>query len=408
MTPRILLYTGKGGVGKTTSSASTAVLAAAEGLRTLVMSTDAAHSLGDAFGAPVGMEPTEVAESLWVQHIDTQARLETSWVEIQGYLQTLLAALGVDPITADELTIIPGFDEVLALLELRKHVLGGTWDLIVIDCAPSAETLRLLALPEALGWYMNKLFGHQRRLVRAFGPVLSKATGVPMPREDVFEALERLHSELAEVHEFLTSASASVRMVLTPEQVVVAEARRLLTTLSLYGFRVDGIVANRVFPASDDPWMQRWSKAQSTVLDEVRESFGEIPLWTSVYRDEEPVGLAALKDFGVELYGDDVAWATTRDEGPMTVERTASGAVLTVQLPFATRADVDLARHGEELVVTVGSYRRLLALPGALARQNVVAARVEGGRLQVRFEAQVSEDSQVAGGGGSADGKASR
>lgn len=404
MRPRILLYTGKGGVGKTTSSAGTAALAAGEGLRTLVMSTDAAHSLGDAFGASVGIEPTEVAENLWVQHIDTQARFETSWIEIQGYLQTVLATLGVDPITADELTIIPGFDEVLALLELRKQVLGGTWDLIVIDCAPSAETLRLLALPEALGWYMNKLFGHQRRLVRAFGPVLSKATGMPMPRDDVFEALERLHSELAEVHEFLTSASASVRMVLTPEQVVVAEARRLLTTLSLYGFRVDGIIANRIFPPSDDPWMQRWSTAQSTVLAEVRESFGEVALWTSVYRDDEPVGLPALRDFGAELYGDDVAWAPASDEGPMTVERTGSGAVLSVQLPFATKADVDLARHGEELVVTVGSYRRLLALPGALARQNVVAARVEGGRLQVRFEAQVSQHSQAAREGGSADG----
>ena len=404
MTPRILLYTGKGGVGKTTSAASTAALAAAAGLRTLVMSTDAAHSLGDAFGESVGSEPTVVADNLWVQHIDTQSRFEVSWVEIQGYLQTVLAALGVDPITADELTIIPGFDEVLALLELRKHVLGDDWDLIVIDCAPSAETLRLLALPEALGWYMNKLFGHQRRLVRAFGPVLSKATGMPMPREDVFEALERLHAELAEVHEFLTSASASVRMVLTPEQVVVAEARRLLTTLSLYGFRVDGIIANRIFPAGEDPWMQRWTKAQSAVLDEVRESFGEIALWTSVYRDDEPVGLPALRDFGAELYGDDVAWAPTDDHSPMTVERTASGAVLTVQLPFATRADVDLARHGEELVVTVGSYRRLLALPGALARQNVVAARVEGGRLQVRFEAQSAEDDEAAGERGVADG----
>ncbi|MGN6162392.1 MAG: ArsA family ATPase [Marmoricola sp.] len=404
MAPRILLYTGKGGVGKTTSAASTAVLAAAEGLRTLVMSTDAAHSLGDAFGETVGSEPTQVTDGLWVQHIDTQARFETSWVEIQGYLHTVLAALGVDPITADELTIIPGFDEVLALLELRKHVLDGSWDLIVIDCAPSAETLRLLALPEALGWYMNKLFGHQRRLVRAFGPMLSKATGMPMPREDVFEALERLHGELAEVHEFLTSASATVRMVLTPEQVVVAEARRLLTTLSLYGFRVDGIIANRIFPASEDPWMQRWGKAQAEVLAEVRESFGEVALWTSSYRDEEPVGLAALRDFGAALYGEDVPWAPAKDEGPMTVERTDSGAVLTVQLPFATKADVDLARHGEELVVTVGSYRRLLALPAALARQNVVAARVEGGRLQVRFEAEDLDPSQSPGEGGAADG----
>lgn len=398
MAPRILLYTGKGGVGKTTSSASTAALAAKAGLRTLVMSTDAAHSLGDAFGEDIGSEPTTVTKNLWVQHVDTQARFEVSWVEIQGYLQTVLKALGVDPITADELTIIPGFDEVLALLELRRHVQDDTWDLIVIDCAPSAETLRLLALPEALGWYMNKLFGHQRRLVRAFGPVLSKATGMPMPREDVFAALERLHSELAEVHEFLTSEQASVRMVLTPEQVVVAEARRLLTTLSLYGFRVDGIIANRIFPESDDPWMQRWATAQAGVLAEVKESFGEIKLWTSVYQDEEPVGLDALKGFGASLYGDDVPWASSPSAAPMSVERTESGAVLTVQLPFVTKSDVDLARHGEELVVTVGSYRRLLALPGALARQNVVAARVEGGRLQVRFEASGTQE------GGTADG----
>jgi arsenite-transporting ATPase len=209
---------------------------------------------------------------------------------------------------------------------------------------------------------------------------------------------------LAEVHEFLTSESATVRMVLTPEQVVVAEARRLLTTLSLYGFRVDGIIANRIFPSSDDPWMQRWGKAQAEVLAEVRESFGEIALWTSAYRDEEPVGLSALRDFGSELYADDVPWGPSTGRGPLTVERTDSGAILTVELPFATKADVDLARHGEELVVTVGSYRRLLALPGALARQNVVAARVEGGRLQVRFEAQGHNGGQSAGEGGAADG----
>ncbi|HWU32579.1 MAG TPA: ArsA-related P-loop ATPase, partial [Marmoricola sp.] len=221
---------------------------------------------------------------------------------------------------------------------------------------------------------------------------LSKATGMPMPKEDVFETLERLHGELADVHEFLTSSHSSVRMVLTPEQVVVAEARRLLTTLSLYGFRVDGIIANRIFPESDDPWMQRWAKAQAEVLGEVRDSFGEVSLWTSLYRDDEPVGLDALRDFGHELYGEDVPWACSSEEGPMTVERTETGAILTVQLPFARQADVDLARHGEELVVTVGSYRRLLALPGALARQNVVAARVEGGRLQVRFETRTGSE----------------
>ncbi len=389
-----MLFTGKGGVGKSTTAAGTAALAARAGQRTLVLSTDAAHSLGDAFGLPVGREPTEVADNLWVHQVDAQRRFERSWGEVQGYLLSVLDAAGVDPITAEELTVIPGAEEVLALLELRNHVVGGEWDVVVVDCAPTAETLRLLALPEALGWYMSRVFGVQRRVVRALRPVLSRAAGVPMPEDSVFDAVERLHADLEQVQQILTEKESTVRLVLTPESVVVAEARRSLTTLSLYGYRVDGVVANRVFPEGEgDAWRQGWVAAQQSVLDEVRQSFVDLPVWRSAYRAGEPIGVDALTEFAEAAYaGADPLALPAGGEGPLTITRTSTGAVLRIALPFATRHDVDLARHGDELVVTVGSYRRLLSLPAALRRHTVAAARVEDGALQVRFRFEQEDD----------------
>jgi arsenite-transporting ATPase len=386
---RILLFTGKGGVGKSTIAAGTATLAAASGKRTLVLSTDAAHSLADAFGVTVGAEPELVAPGLFVHQVDAQLRFEQSWAEIQGYLLRVLEVAGVDPVAAEELTVIPGAEEVLALLELRQHALSDEWDVIVVDCAPTAETLRLLALPEALGWYMTRVFPVERRVVRALKPVLSRAAGVPMPEDDVFAAVERLHVEIDEVRTLLTGPDASVRLVLTPEQVVLAEARRSYTTLSLFGYRVDGVVANRVFPGDDaDPWRAGWVAAQSSVLDQVADSFADVEVWHSEYRPSEPVGLAALADLGRRVYGDRDPLAVPAGQEPFRVTRTTDGAVMHLRLPFVGRADVDLARDGDDLVVTVASYRRLLTLPTGLARHRVAGARVDGGELQVRFAAE--------------------
>ncbi len=388
---RTLLFTGKGGVGKSTVAAGTAALAAASGLRTLVLSTDAAHSLADAFGVPVGPEPTEVADRLHVQQVDAQLRFEQSWAEIQGYLLSVLDVAGLDPVAAEELTVIPGAEEVLALLELRLHAHSGAWDVIVVDCAPSAETLRLLALPEALGWYMQRVFPVERRVVKALKPVLTRAAGVPMPEDSVFDAVERLHAELDDVRTVLAGPDSSVRLVLTPEAVVLAEARRSWTTLSLFGYRVDGVVANRVFPsAGADPWRAGWVRAQDAVLSEVAVSFDGLPLWRSLYRPEEPVGVDALAELAADLYGDDDPFALPAGDGPFRVSRAAHGSVLHLALPLVSRADVDLARNGDELVVTVGSYRRLLTLPAALSRHRVAGARVEHGELQVRFEETVT------------------
>jgi arsenite-transporting ATPase len=381
---RVLLFTGKGGVGKTTASAATATLAAGRGLKTLVISTDPAHSLADAVDTPLGPEPTEIDGGLYGQQIDAQRSFERSWREVQDYLMTLLDKSGADPMAAEELTVLPGAEEVLALLEVRRQVTAGIWDLVVVDCAPTAETLRLLALPEALSWYMDRVFPVSRRVARAMRPVLGRA--VPMPQDRVFDAVERLHRDLADVRAILTDATRStVRLVLTPEAVVVAEARRTFTSLSLYGYRVDGVVANRVFPPGGDAWRAGWVAAQAIQLDEVEQSFAPLPVWRSPYRAGEPVGVEELAAFGAEAYGADDPLAPPPPRDLMTVTRADPGFDLSLDLPLADKRDLDLVRHGDDLVVTVGARRRVIALPSALRRCVVSGARLRDGRLVVSF-----------------------
>lgn len=390
---RVLLFTGKGGVGKTTAAAGTATLAAARGHKTLVISTDAAHSLADAFGCPAPGEPTEVAPNLFLAQVDAQRRFEQTWSEIRSYLLGVLDAVGVDPIEAEELTVLPGAEEVLALLEVRDQVRSGRWDLVAVDCAPTAETLRLLALPEALNWYMDRVFPMERRMVRTLRPVLTKVAGVPMPADRVFEAVERLHAELAAVREVLTDAGTSVRLVLTPEAVVVAEARRTLTSLSLYGYRTDAVIANRIFPAGGgDAWRDGWVATQQAMLAEVEASFAPLPVLRAPYRGCEPVGVEELSAFAAEVYrsGDATGpgadpCGVLADREPMSIREAGGRYVMSLALPLAERSDLDLRRKGDELVLTVAGHRRALALPSALRNCQVAGAKLTGDRLDVSF-----------------------
>ncbi len=382
---RVLMFTGKGGVGKTTTAAATAALAASRGTKVLVLSTDPAHSLADALRVPLTGEPVEIDAGLYAMQVDTQGAFERSWHDVQAYLRGLLARAGVDALQAEELTVLPGADEVLALLELRAQVQSGRFDLVVVDCAPTGETLRLLALPEVLAWYVEKVFPAHRRALRAVRPLLGRADPT-VPADGVLGAVERLHGELADVRALLTCATTSVRVVLTPEAVVVAEARRTLTSLALYGYRVDGLVANRVFPDSDEPFLRGWVAAQAAQLEAVRADAGGLPVLLSAYRPTEPVGLAALVDVGAQLYGDADPAA---DAGPapdlLDVQPDGDGFVLSLALPLARRQDLGLSRSGDELVVTVGGHRRVLALPSLLRRCTVVGAGLVGERLRVRF-----------------------
>lgn len=389
---RIVLLTGKGGVGKTTVAAATGSVAAAAGQRTLVISTDAAHSLADVVGCLAGPDPTQVAPGLWVQQVDPQVRLEQSWAHVQQYLLTVLGAAGIDPVTAEELTVLPGAEEVLALLEVRRQVRSQEWDVVIVDCAPTAETLRLLALPEALGWYLDRVLAPERGLLRRVVPALSRVAGVPVPEGSLVQAARRLHADLVDVHALLSGPDAGVRLVLTPESMVLAEARRAWTSLSLFGYVVDGVVVNRVFPdTGGDAWRERWVGAQRELLGEVEHSFAGLRTWRVRYREREPVGLAELADLGRTLGEQHDLLGDGGRVAPLRVTRDTGGAVLRLRLPLVTGAEVDLGRNGGELVVTVGPYRRLLSLPAGLARLRVGGARVREGELQVRFEDEAQE-----------------
>ncbi|MDQ1631701.1 MAG: arsenite/tail-anchored protein-transporting ATPase [Frankiaceae bacterium] len=382
---QVLLFTGKGGVGKTTAAAATGALAASQGVKTLVISTDPAHSLADALGVRLGSEPIEIEPGLSAQQVDAQERFERTWREVQGYLLSALEKVGVDPLEAEELTVLPGADEVLALLAVREQIESGRYDLVIVDCAPTAETLRLLSLPDALSWYMKRIWPVERRVVRSLRPVLNRVTSVPMPTDVVFDAVERLHAELAAVRAVLADAEqTAVRLVLTPEAVVVAEARRTMTTLSLYGYRVDAVLANRIIPPGD-PWRDRWAKAQEVQLAEVEESFAPLPVLRVPYQAAEPVGLEALVEVGRAAYGDLDPTGLPPQGEPMDVQRTADGFTLSIPLPFAEKDQLDLSRRGDELVVTVASWRRLLTLPSALRRCDVTGAHLVDGRLLVDF-----------------------
>jgi arsenite/tail-anchored protein-transporting ATPase len=380
---RVLLLTGKGGVGKTTVSAATAVAAAARGRKVLVLSTDPAHSLADALGVELSGTPTEVDTGLYAMQVDAQAAFERSWREVQAYLAGVLERAGVDALQAEELTVLPGAEEVLALLEVTRQATTGPWDLVVVDCAPTGETLRLLALPEALTWYVEKAFPAHRRALRAVRPLLSRVSGPAVPGDAVLEAVERLHRELLGVRQVLTAPTTTVRLVLTPEAVVVAEARRTLTSLALYGYRVDGLVANRVFPASDHAFLSGWAAAQATQLEAVRADAGDLPVHEIAYRGGEPVGLTALAEVGAGLPD---PLPVPEPVELLQVERTTDGFELALALPLARLADLQLTRTGDELAVTVAGHRRVLALPSALRRCDVAGAALRDGRLVVRFE----------------------
>lgn len=380
MSPRVLLFTGKGGVGKTTVAAATATLAAKRGLKTLVVSTDTAHSLSDA----LAVAPGEVAPGLHLHQVDTQKTLERHWGELQDYARGLLVELGLDEITSEEITVLPGAEEVIALLELREHARSGRWDVIVVDCAPTAETLRLLALPEALDWHVTRLAPIGRKIMKLAAPFIRTVAHVSTPGEDVMGAGERFHRGLLEVRELLTGPEASVRLVFTPESVVLAEARRTLTSLNLYGYRVDAVIANRVFPAEGaDEWRAQWVRAQARLMAEAEESFAPLPIHAVPYLPAEPVGAEVLAEVGRRIYGETDPFALPTVEPPLRM----STDELRLSLPGAGRGDVDLARKGDELIVTAGPYRRILALPAALARRKISGATLQDGVLQVRFDA---------------------
>ena len=320
---RILLFTGKGGVGKTTASAATALRCADAGLRTLALSTDPAHSLGDAFDTPLGPLVAPVADNLWAQQLDAQDRMEEAWAEIQRYLVEVFRWAGVEGLEAEELSVVPGLDEIFALSDIKQHATTGDWDVLVVDCAPTAETIRLLSLPDVLGRYMERVFPMGRRLNKVVSPLVSRMTSLPVAGDDVWAATERFHQRLAGVRELLTDGRrASVRLVVNPERMVIAEARRTHTYLSLFGYHVDAVIANRVLPDEvSDPWFARWKAAHAEHLATIDEGFAPVPVLRVPLQPAEQVGLEALRGFADALYGDEDPTARFGRREPLRVRR---------------------------------------------------------------------------------------
>lgn len=384
---RVVLVTGKGGVGKTSVAAATAVRAAAQGRRVLVLSTDPAHSLGDVLDHAVGDQPVAVRHGLEAQQIDVHRRIELHWESVRDYLVELLAWGGVGEVAAEELVVLPGLDELFALLDLRNHVRAGAHDLVVVDCAPTAETLRLLALPDALRWYVRRILAPSRRMARALRPVTSRVNTVPVPEDGVFEALQRLQQDLSEVHALLQDpARSSVRLVLNPERLVVTETLRTATSLGLFGYAIDAVVVNRVLPDElTDPYLAAWKQRHAEHLATVVREFAPMPVLRAPLLADEPIGVEELGSLAAAVYGDADPTAVLHRHDPLRIDAHEGGHVLRIAVPFAGRDDVDLHRRGDELHVRVGGMKRTVPLPAVLQRAEVAGAALRDGHLEVRF-----------------------
>ena len=382
--PRVLVCTGKGGVGKTTTAAALGVDAARQGSRTLLMSTDGAHSLGDALAVDLHDGPVEVESGLTAEHVSAAHGLSASWRVVQDYLLGLLDDVGIDPAVAEELTSLPGADEIAALVTLRERVRADEGDVVIVDCAPTAETLRLLALPDSLSWHLRRWLPQSS----TWRPAAAAALGVPLPGPAVLDAIARWHEQMADLKEVLRAPGSTIRLITTPEQVVTAEARRTWTSLSLFGFEVDAVHVNRVFPSGSD-WLAGWNTAQADGLREVHESFTGIPVVSMPYLAQEPIGPDALAELALTC--GDVRLTPDRlhrvgpSTPPLSVSETSDGYALSLHVPFVTAADVRLGRRGDDLLIDLAEHHRVVTLPSVLSPLRVSGAGVRGGRLVVTF-----------------------
>ena len=387
MAPRTILYTGKGGVGKTSVAAATGRRCAAAGLRTVVLSTDPAHSLADVLETPVGNEPAELERNLWAQQVSAQEELERHWSAVQGWLGQVLIERGVERIAAEELTVPPGGDELFSLLRLKRHVEEGEWDVIVVDCAPTGETLRLLSFPEAARWWLGKLMGRETQLLAAARPLARAFLDLRLPDEDVMGEVQGLVTNLVAMHDILRDRSAvSVRLVMTPDRMVVAEAMRTFTYLSLYGYLTDAVIVNRVFPGElAGTYFGAWRDVQQRELDRVREGFAPVPVLCAPYFEAEVIGGAMLDRLGDALFAANDPAALLHEGLAQEFGLEEGAGHVRLAVPFADKGDVSLKKVGDELIVRVDGRKRTVVLPPALAALKPAGAALDGGALVVRF-----------------------
>lgn len=395
---RVIVHTGKGGVGKTSISAATALRCAEMGLKTIVISTDTAHSLADSLDTTIGPEPVEIYPNLWAQEVDARYSMDKYWGRVHRYMAALFSQQGVQDIVAEEVTILPGLEEGAHLLWINRYVEEGNFDVLIVDAAPTAETLRLLSLPDVTRWWFERILTLTRgavKFLRPIGKIIGR--GESLPDDDAWTQVQELFKTLDKVRDLLADPEiASMRLVVNPEKMVIKETQRTYTYLNLYGYATDAIFCNRVIPEEVvDPYFTMAKENQKRNLVLIGEAFGELPLLKAPLFGGEVLGLDRLRELGQALYGDRNPADKMFDGKTHTIESQPDGTYkLNVPLPFANKDDMDIYRSRDELTLRVGPYRRNIVLPYALWDLEIADAKFEQSTLSIRFGAGTKQQRQ--------------
>jgi arsenite/tail-anchored protein-transporting ATPase len=391
-TMRLIMFAGKGGSGKTSMSAATAALCAQNGLKTLVISLDPAHSLTDAFDLTADLmtiegEPVEVAPLLWMQEINVNLAINSYWEQVHGYLSALFSTAGLDQVVAEEIAVLPGMEEISALLYINQYVREKTYDVLILDCAPTAESMRFVSMPSALEWYMKKVFKMERTMLKVVRPVAARLTDIPLPGDDYFENLEELFKKLDGVDQLLSDPKqTTVRLVCNPEKMVLKESQRAYMYFSLYGLSVEAVIMNRIWPQGDSGMMGEMAEIQRQYLDMAESFFSPLPILPVGLKGYEVLGHDKLLELGRELYGDKDPTAHLYEQRPLCFIKDDGLLQVKLHLPFAHKEHLNVHRTGNELIVEVGVVRKHLALPHSFALAQPSRARFEDDYLLVDFD----------------------
>jgi len=386
---RIILYTGKGGVGKTTVAAATALRAAELGYKTVILSTDPAHSLSDSFDIPLGNEPQLITSNLWAQETNMSQTLRAHWDTVQEWITALLAWRGIDEVIADDIAVLPGMEELANLLCIAHYHDDNKYDVAIVDCAPTGETLRLLSFPEILRWWMHRIFPKGRAIAGMVRPLVRLTSAMPIPGDEVFDSAEHLFSELDRVQNLLSDPEkSSMRLVVNPEKMVIKEAQRTFTYLNLYGYPTDLVICNRFISEEvKDPYFDYWKKSQKEYYALIEECFAPLPVLSLPLFQQEVVGIPMLQAVGKTLYRDNDPAKLFFHGQIQSIKREDSSYILSLALPFIAKGDINLARNYDELTIQVASFRRNIILPNILRGLSVDKARFEDERLKISFQA---------------------
>ncbi|GAB4118309.1 MAG: ArsA family ATPase [Roseiflexaceae bacterium] len=381
---RLILYLGKGGVGKTTTSAATAVRAAELGYRTLVVSTDVAHSLADALDTPLGSTPTQLSDRLWGQEINVLDEVRQHWGELRNYLAGLLKRKGVDDVASEELAIIPGMEEVVSLLHIRRQARDGNFDVVVVDAAPTGETIRLLTMPETFQWYAARVMDWDPGTLSVAKPLVRAL----IPATNAFESLQRLTKGVEALRQTLTDPDvSSYRLVVNPERMVIKEAQRAATYLSLFGYPVDGVVLNRVLPrnAVEGSFMQQLAEMQEGYRKQVYDIFSPLPIWEAPHFPRDVKGLKDLSEVGQALFKQDDPTKVFFRGSVQEIVKDGDEYLMRLPLPHVEIGKVSITKRGDELFIAIGNFKRDMILPMTLAERPAKRAVFRDGVLEVRF-----------------------